>query len=317
MAITAESITQFSIPNEVASIREGATKEFTLNQLAHTFGEFATGIELADYHYIQTADNRLLAPGQEARGDVLNSFSRGINSPDSLLKYQSFVRLREKILEAREPTIAITFSPPGPKEEGFSDYAMFYFALIPQYQSGKERRIAMLAWRLNEFDQDTAEKTLTLIKMISGSIPMGKNLTERLLKSCVVIPLGERCEKTNPQEIFGLFSLALNRKIDQKLLKEGLAGRIIKGIYRTFRHKIYQLYTYLWQKANSFPTEINGERLFRAMDLRLMAGGCPSVPSSKQLDTSVNGKEEIHWCPVCGLWFSGNQCPCGYKLTGG
>lgn len=316
MAITAESITQFNPYLEVASLRRGVKPEAVLTQIVHTFAEFACNTTLTSYHYVQTPDNQLLSPGREAEGDVLNSFQRGINSRRTFLEYQSFSQLREKILETIKPSVAMTFSPPGPKEEGYGDYGFFYFALIPRYTVGENRRISMLALRIDNFDEQASRNTLELIHLLSEKQPpQGTSLEERLLRSCLVLPIGREEKIKDVKEPFALIGVTLNRKFNEAEINEGLSRKALRKVYNKFKSKIYEIYTNIWLKAQGLPAEIDGERLFRGVDINLLAGSCPAALSSQQTITSSEAGEGIHWCPLCGLWFSGNQCPCGYRIT--
>lgn len=315
MAITAESITQFNPSLEVDSLRRGVRPEAVLTQIVHTFAEFACSVRLTSYHYIQTPDNQLLSPGREAEGDVLNSFQRGIASQRTFLEYQSFANLRENILETQKPSVAISFSPPGPKEEGYSDYGFFYLALIPRYLKGENRRIAMLALRINDFDEQTSRNTLNLIQLLSGKQPpQGDNLEERLLKSSVVLPLGEEEKLKNVKELFALIGLTLNRRFDETEINAGLSRNALRKVKERFKREIHKVYTNIWLASQGLPAEINGERLFQGMPIGLISGSCPAAMAAQEATTTGN-TEGANWCPVCGIWFSGNQCPCGYKLS--
>lgn len=315
MAITAESITQFNPSLEVASLRRGVKPEAVLTQIVHTFAEFACNVRLTSYHYIQTPDNQLLSPGREAEGDVLNSFQKGINSRRTFLEYQSFSRLRENILETQKPSVAISFSPPGPREEGYGDYGFFYLALIPRYTVDENRRISMLALRINDFNEQTSRKTLTLIRLLSEEQPAkGASLEEKLLKSSVVLPFGEEEKLKNVKELFALIGLTLNRQFDEAEIEAGLSKNALKRVYRKFKIKIHEIYTNIWLASQGLPAEVDGERLFQGVEINLLSGSCPAALAAQET-TATDTTEGANWCPVCGIWFSGNQCPCGYKIT--
>jgi len=323
MTFTAERIihnTQFNPSFEVNSLRRGVRPEAVLTQIVHTFAEFACNVRLTSYHYIQTPDNQLLSPGREAEGDVLNSFQRGVNSRRTFLEYQSFADLREKILETKKPSVAISFSPPGPKEEGYSNYGFFYLALIPRYTIGENgeklrRRIAMLALRVNDFDEQTSRRTLDLIHLLSGKqAPQGASLEERLLKSCVVLPLGKKEKIKSVKEPLALIGLTLNQGFDETEIKAGLSRKALKGVYEKFKREIHRVYTNIWLASKGLPAEINGERLFQGMPISLISGSCPAAMAAQEA-TATSSTEGAHWCPVCGIWFSGKQCPCGYRLS--
>lgn len=316
MAITAESITQFNPYLEVASLRRGVKPEAVLTQIVHTFAEFACNVRLTSYSYLQTPDNQLLSPGREAEGDVLNSFQRGITSRRTLWEYQSFANLREKILETTKPSVAMTFSPPGPKEEGYGDYGFFYFALIPRYTMGENRRISMLALRIDDFNQETSQNTIKLIQLLSEKRPpKGKTLEEILLKTCLVLPIGKEEKIKSVKELFAFIGVALNRKFSETEIGEGLSKKALKRVYRKFKLKIHEIYTNIWLAAQGLPAEVDGERLFRGVDINLLSGSCPAASSSQEVTSSRETSNALHWCPLCGLWFSGNQCPCGYRIT--
>lgn len=313
--VLAERITQFDPYLEVASLRRGVKPEAVLEQIIHTFAEFACNIKLTDYHYIQTPDNQLLAPGREPE-DILNSFQRGITSRRTFQEYQSFANLREKILETIKPSVAITFSPPGPKSEGYGDYGFFYLALIPRYTLGENRRISMLALRINNFDRQTSLNTLKFIRMLAPEIPRpeGKTLEEKLLQACVVLPIGKKEKIKTIPELFALIGITLNRNFGQEEISDGLTNRALRKVYEKFKLKIYEIYTNIWLASQGLPAETNGERLFQGVDINLLTGGCPTASTSQELSPSSEAGKELHWCPLCGIWFTGNQCPCGYRI---
>lgn len=312
---------QFNFRSEVETLK--LNPDAVWDDLAHFFAEFACNVPIVSYHYRQTDEQTLIAPGLEVRGDVLNMVKQGVReeSVRSQMEYAGFSRFREQIINARQPSFALWFSPPGPREENYGDYGFLYGALIPRWQDG-QRRVSMFALRIPDFDEKTTMKSAQLLKDLSPVIQLPPVNNDTLLLNPVIFQVGPEQPIKDISGLFARIGFYLGNKFEQAKVNASLGdnqvvNRLLDGVKIKFRDKIHQLYTALWSAANKIPLAVDGERLFNnileELGMRFLAGSCPAKITSAE-ETLITREGELHFCPECGLLFRGNICPCGYKI---
>lgn len=312
---------QFNPQAEISLLRRNpGAGEVVKDNILHTLAEFVCQVPIVNYYYVQK-NNSLFSPGLEQEGDVLNIYQRGVRpeSRRSYLEYEGFYQLRQQILETRSPSFGVWVSPPGPKSEGYGDYGYFYIALIPEYFAGQDRKIQMLALRINDFNDNLVSASQELLQFLSPQTKTSPSPeAEDLLLNPLVFPVGKDQEIEDVYDLFALIASSLEQKLDPDLVEDGLLNKTLNKIRQKFRSKIYQIYTDIWSATIGIPVEISTQRLFREFPLELFQqGSCPSasMSSSSSLETlTKSDKKEEHWCPLCGEWFNGSRCPCGYII---
>jgi len=319
---------QFDFANEVKTLR--LNPEAVWDDLAHFFAEFSCNVPIVSYHYVQTDEQTLIVPGLETRGDVLNMVKQGVREESirSQMEYVGFSRFREQIIKTREPSFALWCSPPGPKEENYGDYGFLYGALIPRWQN-EPRRVSMFALRIPNFDERATMNSAQLLRDLSPETQLPYVNTDTLLLNPIIFSVGPGQPIEDISDLFAKISFYLGDKFEQAKINASLGdnqvvNRLLDEVKVKFRDKIYELYTAIWSAANNIPLAIDGERLFNnileELGMRFLVGSCPaamgqqsSIEKILQDKDSLKDKEK-HWCPVCGMLFSGNVCGCGYKL---
>jgi hypothetical protein len=311
---------QFNASFEVNRLKTNpAAKEAIQDNILHALAEFVYQVPIVNYQYLQTTDNKLIFPSLAEEGDVLSSFYQGIrpDSPRSLKEYQGFSRLREQILETHSPSVAMWASPPGPAEEGYKDYGFIYLALIPQYYEGFARKIQMLALRVNDFDDKIVKAAEKMFKQLGpNASPSETSNTNDLLLNPITVPIGKDQPIKDIYQLFSQIAISLKKDLDSSLIEDGLNNKTLGKIRQKVKSELMDIYSKLWSAAKGIPVSLNTEKLFRAFPVELFfSGSCPSASSSAEKETSKNpGLRGKHWCPICGEFFNGRKCGCGYTI---
>lgn len=329
-ALSYNPTSQFNFAAEIETCKQNA--QAVIEDIAHFFAEFACQIPLVSYHYIQTNATTLVVPGLEQNGDVRLMAYKGIRdgSLRSRQEFDGFFNFRERIINAREPSVALWASPPGPAKEHYGKYGFLYGALIPKYQEGKRRRISMFALRINDFDEATQGACARLLNDLSQKPIFSEAVTTTdLLLNPIILPLDPRKQEEPINDIGPLFSKIgsyLKGKFDQEQVAEnigqnGLANKLLDYVKAKYKDQIYEMYNAIWSKAHHIPLEVDGEQLFnRLLEnmglMQLLAGSCPAKFSDTDIVADKDSKEgEAHFCPKCGRVFKGLSCPhCDYSL---
>ncbi len=295
-----------------------------MDDILNLFAEFAYQVPLVSYHYIQKG-SRLVIPYKNYEINALEMFRDGVReySQRSWQEYDGFCALKNLIINttnSENPSFAFWASPPGSQEEGYGDYGYFYIAIIPEYSESYDRRITMLALRINDFDSEKVEKSADLLRRLNTDpdVQIPKNATTKdLLLTPIVLPVGKDCSIKTTHDLLSQISTFLEIEFNQKDINDGLTGKVFDRIKNKFQSEIYDIFTALWSLAKGIPLAIDGERLFAALPIdQFTLGSCPSK-SETEIQTSDSTKtkdKETHWCPQCGEFFQGLQCGCGYRI---
>ncbi len=325
--------TQVNIGAWIERLRNGlSTLEDIEDEVVHTFLEFALKAQFVEFNpYVQEENEAILIKKRAGtrQEKAVDMILNGAGTPWLRLQAEEgLAPLFQKMSQTKEASFGLIFSPPGPKSEGFKDYAYCYLYTIPAFENNQPRTIHAFALRIDDFnDQDVSNA----LRSLSGLGPI-ENIkarkNETLLTNSVVFPVGQTAPLPPDQQ--GNFSryridtledllLLIHQHLPGKFAlqetERGLQGEVFQEAYQRFKKEIYGICHKLWTAAHHYDYQsqawTKAEVLTNlARHMSLSGGSCPATMTSNNNGSAAKGETtDLKYCSSCGKFYRGETCP--------
>lgn len=150
----------YHTPIGVQESRESVLKareETIMQNMLHYLGEYRLGVKFDEFFYRIEKDSitgeRYFSSVQE--GPIRNIFQRAISTRKhnglsirrETAECLGFRNLEEQLINAKDDTLFIWVSPPGPRSDGYGDYSFTFVGQAVKDQKSQEQRIRVVPYR--------------------------------------------------------------------------------------------------------------------------------------------------------------------------
>ncbi|MFC1711413.1 hypothetical protein ACFLZ1_02375 [Patescibacteria group bacterium] len=322
--------TQLNLGAWVDNLRLGVMSPAdVINELTHTYAEFAENQKLVEYTpYVQEGNSLYLVQNNQ-KLSVAEFIQRGIANPWAQLQVNEGLNpLFEKIAAAKKPSFGLLFSPPGPTEFGYDKHAFLYLFQIPKLDSDNTRTIRSFALRIEGFGTQAAQKSIQFLSGLGLIQNMKARDDETLLTNSTVFEKGSQVSLLpdkkgkflqipvqSIEDLLFAIGQYLPDKFSAQEIKAGISGKALGKVYQKFKPQIYNILTRLWAAAKGYDSKFNAQAEKQVLDtmledMYLARGSCPSVQhNNNSLTEDQDNSQETKFCQHCMKFYSGFRCP--------